>query len=97
MRKMIKTVRGPGPAPRLAAALFALLAPAVALAQKAGEAYQPYAAGSQPAKVSAPLFVVLAYSAIWLVLLLFVASIWSRQRRVQREVARLQRRLGGEG
>lgn len=43
--------------------------------------------------VSAPLFVVITYSAIWIVALLFVVLLWRRQRRVQEELEDVQRRL----
>jgi len=54
------------------------------------EDYQPYQGAEQ---VSAPLLVVIAYSAIWLVLLGFVASVWRRQRQVQADLAQLERQL----
>lgn len=55
--------------------------------------YEPYAP-SAAEQISAPLFVVIAYLTIWLVLILFLASVWLRQRRVVRELHDLQRRLG---
>jgi CcmD family protein len=57
--------------------------------------YQPYVATSATDPISAPLFVVLAYSAIWLVLLLFVLSVWRRQQRVEAEMEQLKKKLGG--
>lgn len=42
---------------------------------------------------SAPLFVVLAYGAIWLGVIGFVLLIWRRQRRIDQELAALQQRL----
>jgi len=60
-------------------------------AQAAGKGYEPYAPAAE--QVSAPLFVILAYSAIWLVLLLFVLSVWVRQRRVTSELAQIRRQL----
>jgi CcmD family protein len=61
----------------------------------AGGDYQPYSPGDAAEQVSAPLFVVLAYSAIWIVLLLFVVSLWRRQRRVETEMEQLRQQLGG--
>ena len=55
--------------------------------------YQPYSAAASGGQVSAPLFVVLAYSAIWLVLLGFVATVWLRQRRLEAELPELRRTL----
>jgi CcmD family protein len=70
----------------------------IALAARAAAAspadYQPYVPPAA-AEVSAPLYVVIAYSAIWLVLLLFVASVWRRQRRVEEEIAGLRQLLAG--
>ena len=54
--------------------------------------YQPYVPPAA-AEVSAPLYVVIAYSAIWLVLILFVASVWRRQRRVEEEIDGLRQLL----
>jgi CcmD family protein len=55
--------------------------------------YQPYQPSASAEGVSAPLYVVLAYSAIWLVLLLFVASVWRRQRQVELEIERMRHQL----
>jgi CcmD family protein len=55
--------------------------------------YQPYQPPAAAESVSAPLYVVLAYSAIWLVLLLFVASVWRRQRRVEVEIEQMRHQL----
>jgi len=70
----------------------------VKLPPPATKQQQPLAKGGfqpwkPPAKeqVSAPLFVVLAYSAIWLAVLAFVVSVWVRQRRVEQELAQLIR------
>lgn len=72
--------------------------PAAAPAARPAPAKQPPAKGgfqpwSPPEKeqVSAPLFVVLAYSAIWLAVLAFVLSVWLRQRRLEQELAQLIR------
>ena len=73
--------------------LLLLLAPLLSLAAAGGGDYKPYvppAAGEG----STPLFVIIAYSAIWLVLMLFLVSVWWRQRRVDEEIRALQRRLG---
>jgi CcmD family protein len=64
-------------------------------ARAAGDAagdYQPYVPGSAE-QVSAPLFVVLAYSVIWIVVLLYVLSVWLRQRRVAAELTQVRREL----
>lgn len=71
--------------------LSVLLLSTWAAAAAAGD-YEPYTPPAQ-GQVSAPLFVLLAYSAIWVLLLLFVLSVWQRQRRVEDEVARLRRQL----
>ena len=42
---------------------------------------------------SAPLFVVLAYGAMWLGVIGFVLLIWRRQRRIDQDLAELQQRL----
>jgi CcmD family protein len=55
--------------------------------------YQPYSP-SGAEEVSAPLHVVIAYSAIWVVLVGFVLSVFRRQRRVELEIERLRRELG---
>ncbi len=87
----------------LCAALFVLGAavPASAAPDAGAAKLQPakkapagdYKPWTPPKKeqVSAPLFVVLAYSAIWLTMLAFVLSVWARQRRVERELAELIR------
>lgn len=56
----------------------------------AGPEYEPYRPSSGEAEVSAPLHVVLSYGIIWLVVLLFVASVWHRQRKLQAELAELR-------
>ena len=56
-----------------------------------GDDYQPYQPSAET--ISAPLFVVVAYSAIWLVILLFVLSVFLRQRRVSAELAQMRRQL----
>ena len=72
--------------------LWALLVlwPAVAAATEGG--YQPYRPESVET-VSAPLLVVIAYSAILAVLLGFVALLFSRQRRMAREIEEIERKL----
>jgi CcmD family protein len=60
-----------------------------------GGDYQPYVA-PQAEILSTPLFVLIAYSAIWIVLLIFVGSVWRRQRRVEAELELLRQRLGGD-
>ena len=77
--------------------LMFLLAPHRALAQAGtGGGYQPYVPAAGAHEVSAPLFVVLAYSAIWLVLLSFIISVWRRQRKVEAELESLRQQLGGQ-
>jgi CcmD family protein len=72
-------------------ALAALLLHAPAWAAEGD--YQPYQPGSEQAAVSAPLFVVIAYSAIWLVVTGFLVMVWRKQREVERELERLSREL----
>jgi heme exporter protein CcmD len=62
--------------------------------EAAGSGYERYAPPQAAASVSAPLYVVLAYSLIWLVLVAFVASVWRRQRQVEQELRQLEQRLG---
>jgi len=50
--------------------------------------------GSQEALPAAP-FLVAAYAVIWVVLVVYLWSIWRRLRSVQREVDDLKRRLEG--
>ncbi len=85
-------------APRLVVRLLALalLLPA-GIASAAEGDYQPYQPGASGEAVSAPLFVVIAYSAIWLVLVGFVVMVWRRQREVQRELERLAHELARSG
>ncbi len=86
---------------RLARSLGALAALALLLLAELPRAWAAPSADWKPYvperadEVSAPLFVVLAYSAIWVALLLFVLSVWRRQRRLEAEVADLRQRLGG--
>jgi CcmD family protein len=72
----------------LAALLVLLTAGASgAAAPEPFEPYVPPAAG----QVSAPLYVIIAYAAIWLGVTLFLVSIWRRQRRVTAELEQLKR------
>ena len=60
----------------------------------AGQDFVPFTPGSgSEAQVSAPLYVVLAYSIIWVVLLAYVASVHKRQKVVEQELAELKREL----
>lgn len=88
------------PDARAAAAPVAQPPPAPAKQPEAKQppATQPPATGefqpwdpSKKEQVSAPLFVVIAYSGIWLAVLAFVISVWMRQRRVEQELAELLR------
>jgi CcmD family protein len=86
---------------RLAAAARALLgalavhvlalafAPVARAAEGGFKPYRPESAET----VSAPVLVVLAYSAIFVVLVVFVISLFARQRRAEREIAELEGRL----
>ncbi len=76
---------------RLLLAVMVLVAPVAALAAPGD--YQPYTP-PEGGQVSAPLFVLIAYAAIWIVLLGFLASVWRRQRRVEEELAAIEKRLG---
>ncbi len=61
----------------------------------AAQDYKPFTPGAEDTgQVSAPLFVVLAYSLIWVVLLLFVASVYRRQKLVEQELEDLRKELG---
>lgn len=80
----------------VSAALVPVLVVALGgLARAADEAaggYQPFTPGSTE-QVSAPLFVVVAYSVIWIVLLLYVFAVWLRQRRVAADLAHVRQQL----
>lgn len=79
--------------------LTLIVALAARVAAAAPGDYQPYVP-PEGGQVSAPLYVVIAYSCIWLVLVLFVASVWRRQRRVEAELDVLRQQLartGGDG
>jgi heme exporter protein CcmD len=69
-----------------------LIGPLLALAGASGD-YKPYVP-PEAGTVSAPLFVLIAYAAIWLVLMIFLVSVWHRQRRVTEELHELEKRLG---
>jgi hypothetical protein len=71
--------------------IAAWLATGVAARAETGGDFRPYVPPAAE-QVSAPLLVLLAYAALWLVLLLFVASIWRRQQRLEAELAELLRR-----
>ena len=63
----------------------------------AAEDYAPYNTGAAAEQVSAPLFVVIAYSVIWIALVGFVVSVWRRQRQLERELETLRQQLEGGG
>ncbi|MCC6751860.1 MAG: CcmD family protein [Deltaproteobacteria bacterium] len=70
-----------------------LLPLAQAMADEAYEDFTP-----QPlTDPKAPLHVVLSYSAIWMLILLFVVSVWRRQARVAAELKELEKQVRGEG
>ena len=71
-----------------------LLAPSAALA---AEDYVPYNAEAGAGQVSAPLFVIIAYSLIWIAVIGFVVSVWRRQRRLEHELDLLRQQLEGGG
>jgi CcmD family protein len=75
---------------------LAVCAP-VLVAASASQPAQPPAGyervtGSQETLPAAP-FVIAAYAVIWMVLIVYLWSIWRRVRHVQRELADLKRRL----
>lgn len=74
------------------AALLALVDTAAVLADD----YADYDPATAVPEVSAPLFVVLAYSAIWLCVVGYAVMIWRRQRRIDEQLAELRQRLAGE-
>ena len=55
--------------------------------------WQEYDPQSAVGAVDIPLFVILAYSAVWLVTLAFVVATWRRQARVHAQMNELQQRL----
>lgn len=60
----------------------------------AGQDYEPFTpGGGGAAQVSVPLYVLLAYSLIWLVLLVWVASVFMRQKKVEQELDELKQEL----
>jgi CcmD family protein len=80
------------PARRLRALLAGaatLLAPA--LVRAGSVSYKPYRPETAET-VSAPLLVVVAYSAIFVVLLFYVVLLFARQRRAEREIEELERK-----
>lgn len=82
---------------KLCTALVGLLLPlSAAFAEEGAASYEPYQAGQGAQGVSAPLYVLIAYSVIWLAVLLFVVSVWRRQQELQEEMRRLEEQLGVE-
>jgi len=77
---------------RVAPVVAALVTLAAGGAALAGE-YEPYTGAGGKQQVSASLFVVLAYSAIWLAVLVFVVMLWRRLGQVREELHRLEERL----
>jgi hypothetical protein len=55
--------------------------------------YVDFDPSKQTPSVSAPLYVVLAYSAIWLAVIGFAVMIWRRQRTVDEEIVGARQRL----
>lgn len=71
-------------------------ATAWAQTEPAALGYRPYVPQAAGADWTVPLFVIFAYSAIWLVVLIFVWSIWQRQRRLEQTLHILHSRLFSE-
>ncbi|MBW2734168.1 MAG: CcmD family protein [Deltaproteobacteria bacterium] len=71
-------------------ALLGVLAPtALALADD----YVDYNPAQASPSLSAPLFVIIAYSTIWIAVVGFTLMLWGRQRRINEELDDAQRRL----
>nr|HID13314.1 heme exporter protein CcmD [Anaerolineae bacterium] len=47
--------------------------------------------------MSVPVYLVAAYAVFWALTFVLLLSIWARQRRLEREIAALQARLGVGG
>lgn len=73
----------------LLATLCVVLAPALARADD----YVDFDPTKAQKAVSAPLFVIIAYSAIWLAVLVFAVMLFRRQKAVADELAQAQSRL----
>jgi CcmD family protein len=82
---------------RTVALLLTLPLVVASRAALAADDYVPYNAGAGAEQVSAPLFVVIAYSVIWIALVGFVVSVWRRQRQLERELEILRQQLEGGG
>lgn len=81
---------------RVAAALCAALLLLDTRTAAAAEVYEAYAGGDAAQQISAPLFVVLAYSAIWLAVLGYLVLLWRRAGQVREELHRMEGRLRGQ-
>lgn len=46
--------------------------------------------------MSVPVYLVAAYAVFWAFTFVLVLSVWTRQRRIEREISRLEARLEGE-
>lgn len=68
-------------------------AKAAAAPASGGAGYSSWKPSSKDQGESATRYVVVAYSAIWIVLVSFVAAVWLRQRKVEQELAELKQRL----
>jgi CcmD family protein len=70
--------------------------PLAAYQQPAQEAFQTFKPGDGGVEVlpAAPL-VFFAYAFVWVVLLAYVYLLWSRLKRVERELATVSSKLGG--
>ena len=73
----------------LLATLAITFAPALAFADE----YVDFDPSKAQKSVSAPLYVVIAYSAIWLVVLIFAVMLYRRQQAIREELAQAQGRL----
>ncbi len=69
---------------------FLVTAPAIA---EAADEFVDFDPAKATKSVSAPLFVIIAYAAIWLVVVLFAVIIFQKQRAIRAELDEAQARL----
>lgn len=79
---------------RLIPQLVALLLPLLTATAAFADDYVDYDPQSATPNVSAPLFVIISYSAIWLLLVAFAIGLWRHQRKLSTQIDELNRRLG---